>query len=267
MVRSGAVISPRDIRSVRRKSQSFASCLSGHRRGSRALRRGRGPGEGARLPRSQTMSPRPSRPFATLLLARLADEAGLGQELPHSAPSPLTEEAAAAPGAPRNRKPRRPRPSPSPSPHYRLRSAARARAGSGSTGCGQDSATAPCRSTPPTPGCTTSRARRTRARCPRRASRRSPPGCDQLHPLGTAGPSPNDMRRTGDLLDGIDVRRLDPIVVTPTEGAGVNSMRRLRSGAGRRGGRLSGGQDGLGKRQAASFKLFTIVVRFVGRLI
>ena len=41
-----------------------------------------------------------------------------------------------------------------------------------------------------------------------------------FHPGGTAEPSPSDMRRTGrtkDLLDEIEGRRLDPIVVSPTE--------------------------------------------------
>ena len=44
--------------------------------------------------------------------------------------------------------------------------------------------------------------------------------CDHHHPRDTLGPSPNDMRRTGrtmDLLDEIDVRLPDPVVVSPTE--------------------------------------------------
>ena len=49
----------------------------------------------------------------------------------------------------------------------------------------------------------------------------------------------------------------------PTEGAGVDRMRRVRSGAGRRGGRLAGGQEGFRKHQVASFKPFTFVVRIV----
>ena len=43
------------------------------------------------------------------------------------------------------------------------------------------------------------------------------PGADLRPPPSPryGGPSPNDMRCTGDLLDEIDVRLLDPIVVTP----------------------------------------------------
>ena len=135
----------------------------------------------------------PPRPFGALLLARLAGEAGLGwlgrepaalralaayfgdgpselraiaeeaerriglpldRRQAESAPDPTpAEEAAAAPRTPRHHRPRRPIPSPPASAHRRPRSAARVRAGSGSTGCGQDSATAQCRSTPPAPGC------------------------------------------------------------------------------------------------------------------
>ena len=49
--------------------------------------------------------------------------------------------------------------------------------------------------------------------------------------------------------------------------ADIKGMRRLRSVAGRSRGRRSGRQTGLRKRQVASFKLFTFVVRFVVRLL
>ena len=44
----------------------------------------------------------------------------------------------------------------------------------------------------------------------------------------------------------------------PNEAAGVESTRRLRLSAGRRGKRLCGGQEGLRKRQVASFEPFTL---------
>ena len=44
---------------------------------------------------------------------------------------------------------------------------------------------------------------------------RGAPICGHHHRRGTAGPWPSDIRSTGDFLDEIDVRLLDPIIVTP----------------------------------------------------
>lgn len=49
----------------------------------------------------------------------------------------------------------------------------------------------------------------------------------------------------------------------PNGAVGIERTRRLRLSAGRRRGRLAGGQEGRRKRQVASFKLFIFVVRIV----
>ena len=103
------------------------------------------------------------------------------------------------------------------------------------------------------------------------------------HEHEAIGPASPLRAETGELIEEIDVRRLDPIVAFPTgrfrpgrsprgrarnrsapSGAvAIMRMRRLRSCAGRREGRLSCSQDGLGRRQVASSKLFTFVVRIL----
>ena len=80
-------------------------------------------------------------------------------------------------------------------------------------------------------------------------SNREPRTAGRFYGLGTAW---IDRRAAGHGFDQ-----------APNGGTGIKRTRGLRSGAGRRRGRLSGGQDGLRNRQRAACKLFIFVVRIV----